>query len=478
VTRIAAPPGWAPPTIVRFPRRTVALVGEAAAETLALTAIVLGCGGFALAAAERPSFLAPPTLHGGDPAWLAGPLAGRWPALSHAVGTLRWGATLTLLALAAVWLIAVACARSAGVAPVLTAVVLAVGVITLAPPFSLTDTFNYIHYGRMQPLYGLNPYVHLPLEARADPAYAFSTWHHLRSPYGPLFTLGLEGLARLGLPTAYWTLKIAVGLGAVAVAALVALLARDVGRDPATAVAFTMLNPLVLIYGVGGVHNDVFVLALLLGGALLVRRRHAATAALGGSAWAAAVAIKLSAGLALPFLLAGARRRFSTVAGLLLGAALAALLVTLAFGGRLPNDAQQSQLVMGLSPANLLGLVIGHGGLDPGLRRDLEVVLVTGTAALAIWTWWSRDWAAGAAWAGALLLLTLGWVMPWYVLWILPFAGLTHRGAPRAAAIALTVFLLAAWAPATPPALHRFGAHVTATATGRANNRFLHALLR
>jgi len=154
-----------------------------------------------------------------------------------------------------------------------------------------------------------------------------------------------------------------------------------------------------------------------------------------------------------------------------------ALMVSAAFAGHLPNDAQQSQLTMGLSPANLLGVATGHGGLDASLRRELEIVLVAGTAAIAGWAWWSRDWAAGAAWAAVLLLLTLGWVMPWYVLWILPFAALTQRGAPRAAAIVLTVFLLAVWAPGTAPALHRMGAHVTATATGRVNNRFMHALL-
>ena len=476
VSRIAASPSWAPPELL--PRRAAALYAEAATATAALAAIVLGCAGWAIAASERPSFLAPPTLHGGDPAWLAGPLAGHWTALSNAVGTVRWTATLTLLGLTALWVLATACARAVGVAPVLTAVVLAVAVITLAPPFSLTDTFNYLHYGRMQPLYGLNPYVALPIEARHDPAYVFSTWHHLRSPYGPLFTLVTEALAHLSLPAAYWTLKIAVGAAAVAVAVLVALLARDAGRDPATAVAFVMLNPLVLIYGVGGVHNDVFVLALLLLGVLLARGRHPAVAVLGGVSLAAALAIKLSAGLALPFLLVGARRRIWVTAGLLAAAVGCVLLVIVAFAGRLPNDAQQSHLTMGLSVANLLGLAIGHGGLDAGLRRDLEVVLVAGTAALAGWAWRSRDWAAGAAWAAVLLLLTLGWVMPWYVLWLLPFAALTHRGAPRAAALVLTVFLLVAWVPATGPALHRMGAHVTTTATGRANNRFMHALLR
>src|SRR3954470_8028432 len=86
-------------------------IAEGVAGTAARAAVMLGCTGFALAAAERPSFLAPPTLHGGDPAWLAGPLAGRWPSLSHAIGSLQWNASLALLALCAVWLLAVACAR-------------------------------------------------------------------------------------------------------------------------------------------------------------------------------------------------------------------------------------------------------------------------------------------------------------------------------------------------------------------------------
>src|SRR5262249_51214063 len=152
---------------------------------------------------------------------------------------------------------------------------------------------------RMQPLFGLDPYTALPLQARADPAYPYSTWHHLPSPYGPLFTLSTEALAAFSLPVAYWVLKSAVCVAAIAVAGLTAALAVKLGRDPARAVAFVALNPLVLIYGVGGVHNDVFFMALLLGGALLaVSRREI----LGGSLWAAAAAVKLSAGLALPVL--------------------------------------------------------------------------------------------------------------------------------------------------------------------------------
>lgn len=459
-----------------FPRP--AALAQRTVGVLALAGIGVVSAGFALATSERPSFLAPPTLHGRDPAWLAGPLAGHWPALSHAVGTLRWGATLALLAMTVLWLLAVACARVLGPAAVAVALTAAVVVLTLAPPYSLGDTFNYLHYARMRPLFGLDPYVALPRQARADPAYVFSTWHDLRDPYGPLFTFALERLAPLGLPTSYWLLKAGVGAAALACGGLVAVLARDTGRDPATAVAFTMLNPLVLIYGVGGVHNDLFVAALLLGAALLVRRRHPAAVVAGGTLLAAAAAIKLSAGVAAPFILLASRRRVLAAIGLGVGAAGAAVLVLLAYSGHLPDDGQQSRLVMGLSPGNLLGIALGRGGLDAVLRSDLTLALALGAGASALWAWRTRDWAGGAAGAFVVMILCLGWVMPWYVLWVLPFAALARRGASRAGAIALTVFLLAVWAPASAPALHRLGAHPTATATGRANNHFMHALLR
>lgn len=389
-----------------------AVLAQRTVGALALAGIGLASTGFALAAAERPSFLAPPTVHGHDPAWLAGPLAGHWPALSHAVGTLRWGATLGLLAMTVLWLLAVACARVLGPVAVAVALAAAVVVLTLAPPYSLGDTFNYLHYARMRPLYGLDPYAALPRQARADPAYVFSTWHHLRDPYGPLFTFALERLAPLGLPASYWALKAAVGAAALACGALVALLARDTGRDPGTVVAFTMLNPLVLIYGVGGVHNDLLVAALLLCAALLVRRRHPAAVVAGGTLLAAGAAIKLSAGLAAPFILLASRRRVLAAIGLGLGAPGAAALVLFAYSGRLPDDGQQSRLVMGLSPGNLLGIALGRGGLDPGLRSDLMLALALGACASALWAWRTRDWAAGAAASFVVLILCLGWVMP------------------------------------------------------------------
>jgi hypothetical protein len=459
-------------------RPRIALSGKeivgAAAGGLALAGLLALVTGIAVAAAERPSVLGPVSLHRGA-AWLLGPLAGHWSSLTSQAASLRWYETLALLGMLACWAVAIACARRIGLAAVLVTAFAADALLSLAPPATLTDTFNYLHYGRMGPLYGLNPYTHVPIAASADPAYRLSTWHHLFSPYGPLFTLGTELLAPLGLSTAYWALRVAVGMAAAGVAILVALLARRLGRDPATAVAFVALNPLVLLFGVEGVHNDFFVLLLLLGGALLVSHRREV---LGGGAWAAAVAVKLSAGLAVPILLAGAGRRGRAAAGAALGGVAALVLVQLAFGGHLPNDAAQARLVTGLSPANQLGLALGRGGLDAVLRGELQIVLVLGTAGLCAWTWRTRDWSTAAAWAAALLILSLGWVMPWYVLWVLPFAALSSRRAPKAAAVVLTVGLLAMWAPARTAMMHHLGWHPPHTRVAHANSLYIHRLLR
>ena len=48
--------------------------------------------------------------------------------------------------------------------------------------------------------------------------------------------------------------------------------ARLVGRSPVAAVAFVGLNPLFLVYGLGGQHNDVFMMLLVLTGVYLMLR--------------------------------------------------------------------------------------------------------------------------------------------------------------------------------------------------------------
>ena len=155
---------------------------------------------------------------------------------------------------------------------VVAALVLVHVLYALGPPLSLTDLFNYLHYGRLGALYGHNPYADLPLLAPGDPAYRFSNWHHLPSPYGPFFTLIAYALAPLPLHAAYWTWKAIAALASLGCLALVWWLARRLGRSPQRALVFAGLNPLVLVYGLGGQHNDALMLFCALAAVALVVR--------------------------------------------------------------------------------------------------------------------------------------------------------------------------------------------------------------
>ncbi len=98
----------------------------------------------------------------------------------------------------------------------------------------------------------LNPYGVVPaLEPHSDPSFALSNWHHLLSPYGPLFTLLTYALVPLGVHLSFWVLKLLVGAASLATLALVWRCAQALGRSPAAAVAFVGLNPIVLIWGLG-----------------------------------------------------------------------------------------------------------------------------------------------------------------------------------------------------------------------------------
>ena len=54
-----------------------------------------------------------------------------------------------------------------------------------------------------------------------------------------------------------------------------------------------------------------------------------------------------------------------------------------------------------------------------------------------------RDWLAAGAGALLLLVATLGWMLPWYVVWVLPLAPLARRRWVPVGAMALTAVVLA-----------------------------------
>jgi hypothetical protein len=452
------------------PVHRLALAARLARRTLAETAAVVQVGVgtlLVLAAAERRSVLSSAN-HGAFTGWFAGPLRGLLPGLSRSPDVLHRDLRVALAVMLGAWLVVLAGGRTVRPAVILSTVAALHAVFLLAPPFALTDVFNYIGYARLDVAHHANPYVQLPLLNRGDPVYAYSNWHRLRSPYGPLFTLLLIPVAALPLPVAYWLYKVLATAASLGLLALVWTCARRLGRPPAAAVAFVGLNPLVLVYALGGKHNDLIMMACVLAAAALVLARREV---LGGAALVAAVAIKASAGLMLPIVALAAPRRWRAVAGVAAGVVGIGLASLLAFGAHLPDVADQNRLVNTYSVVNLIGFAAGRGGADATVHRIATIVLVAGVLTCAAVAWRTRRWVTPAGFAGLLGVLTVGWLEPWYVLWALPFAALSRSRALRLAAVVMTAWLAFVWSGLGPQIATQHGIHVSHTAVARADRR-------
>jgi alpha-1,6-mannosyltransferase len=203
------------------------------------------------------------------------------------------------------------------------------------------------------------------------------------------------------------------------------------------------------------------------GGLLILERREIA----GGAALAAAVAIKASAGLLAPVVALAAPRRWRALAGGAVATLVLGSVSLLAFGPHLPDLHDQDRLVSPHSVPNLIGYALGRGGADAGVRTAATIVLLAGGAVCAAVAWRRRSWPTAAGWAGLLGVVCVSWLMPWYVLWALPFAALSRSRLLHGAVVLVTAWVIFATAlsPVVAPGL---GTILNHTAVGRANHRF------
>jgi alpha-1,6-mannosyltransferase len=320
--------------------------------------------------------------------------------------------------------------------------------IVLAPPLLSSDVFNYIDYGRLGALHGLDPYSHGPIAAPLDPSYRFTGWRHAASAYGPLFTAMTYPLAHVSVAAALWALKGLAALASLGCVALVWRIAGQMGRSQTAAVAMFGLNPLLILWTVGGAHNDILMLLLMLAGVSLAL---AARESLGGAALVAAAAVKATAGLAIPFLLIASPRRWRLLAGVAVAGAGVLALSAAVFPGS-PFEvvsvlARQHQLVGYNSVPKELSLLFGFPGVTPGVRL---VSLVACGAAL-VWiawrVWRGLDWVAATGWALVATVVTATWFLAWYAVWPLAFAAVSRDRRLMAATLVLQGFWLANHVP-------------------------------
>ncbi len=333
-------------------------------------------------AANRPSLLSATSHPGFFPGWMAGPLGGLWPQFTRSASALRALFSGAMVLMYVSWIVAIRYAPRLRARWVIGTVIAIHCVLLLSPPLSLTDVFNYINYARMEVFHNLNPYVSTPvLEPHSDPSYYLSNWHQLLSPYGPLFTLITFAVVPLGIGGSFWALKVILFAASLGTLALVWRCAKLLGREPVQAIVFAGLNPIVLMWGLAGDHNDfLMVLLIMLGFYLLLRadasRELTARVRLpfglcalelaAGVSLAAAVAVKASGAIVIPVVLAGllhSRRSLTSVlVGLIGGGLFLAVCTYAVFGAHLPDLGTQGSLVTALSLPNLFGYMLGQGG--------------------------------------------------------------------------------------------------------------------
>jgi len=279
-----------------------------------------------------------------------------------------------------------------------------------------------------------------------DPAYAEVAWTEATSAYGPLFTLATYPLAWLPIGVAVAILKAVAALSVLGIAAVASRLATPRGIDPLRAAAFVALNPLVLVHVVGGAHNDglTMLLAMLAVAAVLGGRELA-----GGVALTAAIATKAAAAFIAPFALLGSRRRTRLLAGALGAAIAVGIAAQLAFGWDWlhgfglagENQSRTSYMSIPITTARLTGL-------DPGAVRLVAAILFAAAIAyLLVWTWRGNDWVRAAGWAAMALLLATAWLLPWYLIWVLPLAAISRDRCLQLLTLALTAYQLGARIP-------------------------------
>jgi Glycosyltransferase family 87 len=395
-----------------------------------------------------------PSRSGGWPGWMAGPLEG----LGVGIGNDSFQ-TLTLI-MCASYLLVLLAARTLPGRALAMAIGAAYAILLLGPPLISQDVFGYLSFARLGALHGFDPYTHVAAEAPTDPVFGFVGWPFLHSPYGPLFTLASYATAPLGLAGGLWALKAVAVASSLGATALIARAAGRLGHSRCWAAAFVGLNPVLLELAVGGAHNDTLILLLLavalaLTAGLSPRFRAAAIAVV------ASVGIKVTGGLVLPFLVlapprARQRLEMAGIAGLSL--AVLAAVGLIGFGahalGFLSAVGEQQQMVSTHSVPAETARLVGLSG-TPTWWRHLFVGVFVAVLAVALWrTARGADWRVAAGWTTLALLFSSAWLLPWYVIWVLPLAAVGSDRRLRAATLIFCAYAVLIHLPLADPLLN------------------------
>src|SRR6476646_7758917 len=337
--------------------------------------------------------------------------------------------------------------------------------LLLSVPVFSRDTYSYLAQGALL-RDGLDPYIVGPIDNPNSLLDNVSPiWTTTTAPYGPAFILIAKFVTMLvgnDVVAGTMLLRLCMLPGLVMLIWAAPKVARHVGANGAAALWICVLNPLVIIHLMGGVHNEMLMVGLMMAAiALTVTDRPAWGVVL----VAMAVAVKATAGIALPFMVwmwmhrLRARHGFGPVRAFAIATAASVGIFALVFAvlswlagvglGWLTALAGSVKIINWLTvPTALAHLVNAIGGLVLPVifYAVLEVTRIVGVAVIAIslpLLWWrfrhdDREALTGIALAMLVVVLFVPAALPWYYTW--PLAVVSALAQSRSAVALIAGF--------------------------------------
>jgi alpha-1,6-mannosyltransferase len=335
--------------------------------------------------------------------------------------------------------------------------------LLLSVPVFSRDTYSYLAQGALL-RDGLDPYEVGPIE-NPNPLLdnVSPIWTITTAPYGPAFIMIARLVTTLvgnHVIAGTTLLRLCMLPGLALLIWATPRLARHLGADVPIALWICVLNPLVIIHLMGGVHNEMLMVGLMTAGIALTFERHHVA---GVTLVAVAVAVKATAGIALPFLVwvwmrhLRDRRGYRPLPAFAAAGGASVLIFLAVFAvlsgmagvglGWLTALAGSVKIINWLTiPTAAANLIHAVGGLffPVDFYAVLQVTRLIGIVIIAVslpLLWWryrqdDRAVLTGIGWAMVVVVLFVPGALPWYYTWPLAVVAPLAQSRPAVAAIA------------------------------------------
>jgi alpha-1,6-mannosyltransferase len=335
--------------------------------------------------------------------------------------------------------------------------------LLLSVPVFSRDTYSYLAQGALL-RDGLDPYAVGPIENQNPLLDNVSPiWTITTAPYGPAFIMIARLVTTLvgnHVIAGTMLLRLCMLPGLALLIWATPRLARHLSADVPIALWICVLNPLVIIHLMGGVHNEMLMVGLMTAGIALTFERHHVA---GITLVAVAVAVKATAGIALPFLVwvwmrhLRERRGYRPLPAFAAAGGASVLIFVAVFAvlsgaagvglGWLTALAGSVKIINWLTiPTAAANLIHAVGGLffPVNFYAVLQVTRLIGIVVIAVslpLLWWryrqnDRAVLTGIGWAMVVVVLFVPGALPWYYSWPLAVVAPLAQSRPAVAAIA------------------------------------------